>query len=241
MNRNRLGLFFFILSLFGFSTLSSLGIFANERLLFMRERANGYYSPIAYFLSKVSSCHPKVKTPADDLQVMFDIIPLRVIPPFVLGSIVYGLAGLNPEVSSFWKFIMTLVLFNLTASSIVLFLSVAISDLGLANLLGSLVMLYKWVCHLPSPSFFPSPISYVLLRYRLELLYECVVLTRRSSLLFAGLLMNYDRVPTALKWMQTLSFFHAGYEALLVNELRYLQLIEHKASLFRDSYSKPSS
>jgi hypothetical protein len=26
----------------------------------------------------------------------------------------------------------------------------------------------------------------------------------------------------------TLSFFHAGYEALLVNELRYLQLIERK-------------
>ena len=52
-----------------------------------------------------------------------------------------------------------------------------------------------------------------------------------SSLLFAGLLMNYDRVPDGLKWMQTLSFFHAGYEALLVNELRYLQLIERKFGL----------
>ena len=61
----------------------------------------------------------------------------------MLGSIVYGLAGLNPEVSCFWKFIMTLVLFNLTASSVVLFLSVAVKDLGVANLLGSLVMLYK--------------------------------------------------------------------------------------------------
>jgi hypothetical protein len=43
--------------------------------------------------------------------------------------------------------------------------------------------------------------------------------------------MNYDRVPDGLKWLQTLSFFHAGYEALLVNELRYLQLIEHKFGL----------
>jgi len=43
--------------------------------------------------------------------------------------------------------------------------------------------------------------------------------------------MNYDRVPHGLKWMQTLSFFHAAYEALLVNELRYLQLIEHKFGL----------
>ncbi|KAK8846559.1 hypothetical protein IAR55_005645 [Kwoniella newhampshirensis] len=175
--QNRLGLFLFILSLFGFSCLSSLGIFANERLLFMRERANGYYAPFTYFLSKI----------------LFDIIPLRVIPPFVLGSIVYGLAGLNAEVSAFWKFIMTLVLFNLTASSVVLFLSVAVSDLGVASLLGSLVMLY--------------------------------------NLLFAGLLMNYDRVPDKLKWMLTTSFFHAGYEALLVNELRYLQLVERKFGL----------
>lgn len=51
------------------------------------------------------------------------------------------------------------------------------------------------------------------------------------SLLFAGLLMNYDRVPNSLKWMLTTSFFHAGYEALLVNELRYLQLVERKFGL----------
>lgn len=95
----------------------------------LTSRANGYYAPFTYFMAKV----------------LFDIVPLRVIPPFILGSIVYGLAGLNPEVSCFWKFIMILVLFNLTASSIVFFLSVAISDLGVANLVGSLVMLYKLV------------------------------------------------------------------------------------------------
>lgn len=43
--------------------------------------------------------------------------------------------------------------------------------------------------------------------------------------------MNYDRVPNSLKWMLTTSFFHAGYEALLVNELRYLQLVERKFGL----------
>ena len=32
------GIFFFTLALFGFSCLSSLGLFANERLLFMKER-----------------------------------------------------------------------------------------------------------------------------------------------------------------------------------------------------------
>ena len=51
--QNRMGLFFFILALFGFSTLTSLNIFASERILFVRERANGYYSPITYFTAKV--------------------------------------------------------------------------------------------------------------------------------------------------------------------------------------------
>lgn len=95
--------------------------------MFHSHRANGYYSPFIYFVSKV----------------LFDTIPLRVIPPFILGSIVYGLAGLNPDVSCFWKFILTLVLYNLAASSVILFIGIAVADVGVANLLGSLVMLYK--------------------------------------------------------------------------------------------------
>lgn len=43
--------------------------------------------------------------------------------------------------------------------------------------------------------------------------------------------MNYNKVPAGLAWMETVSFFHAAYEALLVNELRYLQLIERKFGL----------
>lgn len=152
--RNRLGLFFFILALFAFSSLTSLGLFANERLLFMRERfvfsssflhrnigsldfsicrANGYYSPFAYFLSKV----------------LFDILPLRIIPSIILGSIVYGMVGLVPNLTEFWKFLLTLVLFNLATASVVFFISVAVANTGLANLTGSLVMLYKYVVSRP--------------------------------------------------------------------------------------------
>ncbi|PWN48384.1 hypothetical protein IE53DRAFT_200044 [Violaceomyces palustris] len=166
--QNRLGLFFFILSLFGFSCLTSLGVFANERALFVRERSNGYYSPLTYFTSKL----------------LFDILPLRVVPPFLFGGCVYFLVGLVPGVAEFWKFILTL------ASSAVFFISIAIKDTGLANLVGSLVMLF--------------------------------------SLLFAGLLINRDRIPWGLRWLQHLSFFHAAYEALIVNELRTLTLTEHK-------------
>jgi ABC-2 type transporter len=51
--QGRLGFFFFVLALFGFSCLTSLGVFASERALFVKERANGYYSPVTYFVSKV--------------------------------------------------------------------------------------------------------------------------------------------------------------------------------------------
>lgn len=124
-----MGIFFFILALFGFGSLTTLNAFASERLLFTRERANGYYAPITYFSAKL----------------LFDIVPLRVIPPFVLGAIIYGPVGLVPTVDSFWRFILVLVLFNLTASSSVLLLSVLIKNAGVANLIGSLVMLFKCV------------------------------------------------------------------------------------------------
>ncbi|KAL1737933.1 ABC-2 type transporter, partial [Schizophyllum fasciatum] len=172
--QNRLGIFFFTLALFGFSCLSSLGLFANERILFMRERANGYYSSFTYFASKV----------------LFDILPLRLVPPLLFGGIVYSLVGLVPSVAAFWKFMLVLVLFNLTTASLVLWLSVAFETVGLASLVGTLVMLF--------------------------------------NLLFTGLLINRDSLGPVLQWLHTVSFFHAAYEALAVNELRYLSLKEHK-------------
>ncbi|KAF9555143.1 hypothetical protein CPC08DRAFT_744300 [Agrocybe pediades] len=172
--QNRLGIFFFTLALFGFSCLSSLGLFANERILFMRERANGYYSSFTYFASKI----------------LFDILPLRLVPPLIYGGIVYGLVGLVPTVAGFWKFLLTLVLFNLTTASVVLWLSIAFANVSVASLVGTLVMLF--------------------------------------NLLFTGLLINRDSVTPAFRWLHTISFFHAAFEALAVNELRYLQLKEVK-------------
>ncbi|KAF5349768.1 hypothetical protein D9758_010179 [Tetrapyrgos nigripes] len=170
--QNRLGLFFFTLALFGFSCLSSLGLFANERILFMRERSNGYYSTFTYFSSKI----------------LFDILPLRIVPPLIFGGIVYGLAGLVPTVVAFWKFILVLVLFNLATATVVLWLSIAFANTSVASLVGTLIMLY--------------------------------------NLLFTGLLINRESVKTPFRFLHTISFFHAAFEALAVNELRYLTLKE---------------
>ncbi|EQL01735.1 ABC transporter (Adp1) [Ophiocordyceps sinensis CO18] len=125
--QNRLGLFFFLLALFGFSTLTSLNVFATERLLFVRERANGYYAPATYFTAKV----------------LFDIIPLRIIPPILMGSIIYPMTGLVPDSTHFFKFMLVLVLFNLAAATICLFIGIVCKDGSVANLIGSLVMLFS--------------------------------------------------------------------------------------------------
>ncbi|CAG8034580.1 unnamed protein product [Penicillium olsonii] len=175
--QNRLGLFFFVLALFGFSTLTSLNVFSSERLLFVRERANGYYHPVTYFASKV----------------VFDIVPLRLIPPIIMGIIVYPMTGLIPAWPEFLRFLLVLVLFNLAAAGICLFIGIIFRDGGVANLIGSLVMLF--------------------------------------SLLFAGLLLNHDAIPKSALWLQSLSIFHYGFEALIVNEVTYLTLIDHKYGL----------
>jgi ABC-type multidrug transport system ATPase subunit len=125
--QNRLGLFFFLLALFGFSTLTSLTVFAPERLLFVRERAKGYYSPVSYFAAKV----------------IFDIVPLRLIPPLIMGAIVYPMTGLIPAWTQFLNFLLFLVLFNLAAAAICLFIGIIFKNGGVANLIGSLVMLFS--------------------------------------------------------------------------------------------------
>ncbi|KAK8237745.1 ATP-binding cassette sub-family G member 2 [Phyllosticta capitalensis] len=175
--QNRLGLFFFLLALFGFSTLTSLTVFAPERLIFMRERAKGYYSPISYFASKV----------------LFDIVPLRLIPPIIMGAIVYPMTGLIPDAAEFWKFMLFLVLFNLAAANICLFIGIVFKNQGVANLIATLVMLF--------------------------------------SLLFGGFLLNHETIPKAALWLQTLSIFHYGFEGLIVNEVKYLSLVDHKYGL----------
>ena len=125
--QNRLGMLFFILALFGFSNLTVLTVFSNERLLFLRERANGYYNPITYFAAKV----------------VFDIVPLRLFPPIILGIIVYPMTGLVPQWGEFLKFMLTLVLFNLAAAAICLIIGIVCKDGGLANMIGSLFMLFS--------------------------------------------------------------------------------------------------
>ena len=56
----------------------------------MRERANNYYRPFAYYMAKI----------------LFDLIPLRVVPPLTMGLIVYPLVGLVPDLEHIAKFLL---------------------------------------------------------------------------------------------------------------------------------------
>lgn len=168
--QNRLGCLFFICAFFGFGAMSSLEFFSKERVLFLRERSNGYYLPSAYYISKI----------------LFDLIPLRTVPPILFGSTVYFLIGLYPTVGAFVRFLVCLVVFNLVSASICLVVAVAFRQAAVANLTASLLILF--------------------------------------SMLFAGFLLNRDRMLFLVSWIQYLSAFRYAYEALLVNELKDIQL-----------------
>ena len=70
--QSRIGSLFFLGSLLAFASLSALSNFVKVRPLFLRERANGYYSPVAFFFS----------------EVIFDIVPLRIAPTIIAACIV---------------------------------------------------------------------------------------------------------------------------------------------------------
>ncbi|CAO3587711.1 unnamed protein product [Absidia cylindrospora] len=168
--QNRLGVLFFTCALLGFASTSALDMFSKERVLFMRERESGYYSPASYFLAKVA----------------FDVFPLRCFPPLVMGSVMYFMIGLNPTMSVFLKFLLVLVLFNLAAAGLCLCFACLCKSVSVANLLANLTMLF--------------------------------------SMLFGGFLLNKEHIPAVLSWLQYLSFFNYGYEALIVNELKDITL-----------------
>ncbi|KAJ1851985.1 (ABC) transporter [Coemansia sp. RSA 1822] len=125
--QNRLGLLIFILAFYGFGCTTSLLVFSEERLLYLRERANAYYSPLAYFMAKVT----------------FDLIPLRVVPPLLLTLIAYPMIGLAATWTQFISFFSTLVLFNLTVASQMFFIGLLAEELVVSNFLASIMLLFS--------------------------------------------------------------------------------------------------
>lgn len=123
--QNRMGLFFFILTYFGFVTFTGLSSFSVERIIFIKERSNNYYSPLAYYISKIIS----------------DVLPLRVVPPVLMMLIIYPLTGLNMSNNGFFKCIGILILFNLSVSLEILTIGIIFKSLNNSIILSVLVLL----------------------------------------------------------------------------------------------------
>ena len=77
-------------------------------------------------------------------KLLFDMIPLRVIPPLILGLIVYPLMGLRSDAPIYFlRFLTALVMFNLTAASIALAISIAIPHLAISNIVYTLFVIFS--------------------------------------------------------------------------------------------------
>lgn len=125
--QNRMGLFFFILSFFGFLTLTGLHSFLIERIIYVRERSNNYFHSFSYYVTRI----------------LCDVLPLRVLPPVIVLAITYPLVGLNMENNGFLKAVLILVLFNLATSLEVLVIGIVVPESGNATLLGVLILLFS--------------------------------------------------------------------------------------------------
>ncbi|KAF8926227.1 hypothetical protein BGZ58_000088, partial [Dissophora ornata] len=170
--QNRAGSLFFMLALLGFSSISALGAFTDTRTLFIKERSNGYYPPAPFIIS----------------TLLFDLIPLRIIPSLFMGCISYFMIGLSPVVATFFKFLLILVLFNIATAMFCLVIAAGVRTTGVASLASSIVMLFM--------------------------------------MLFGGFMINSGNIPAALTWIQYLSMFKYGFEALAVNEVATSQLVD---------------
>ena len=121
-----MGMFFFCIAYFGFTSLSVISLFHEERLIFLRERAGGYYNTFPYYCAKIVA----------------DVIPLRVLPPMLFSVIVYWSAGhLQPYMSNFWIFTGAMVLVNLCATGLNTIISSFCNTQGLANFVASFVLM----------------------------------------------------------------------------------------------------
>eukprot|EP01114_Cavostelium_apophysatum_P002732 TRINITY_DN1241_c0_g2_i3.p1 TRINITY_DN1241_c0_g2~~TRINITY_DN1241_c0_g2_i3.p1 ORF type:complete len:901 (+),score=139.14 TRINITY_DN1241_c0_g2_i3:2952-5654(+) len=124
--QDRAGSLFFLIALLSFGSMSSIDIFFQERSIFVRERATGMYRTSSYFIAKT----------------LCDIVPMRVIPPLMMGGIVYYMIGFQPGWVHFITFQTILLLCSVVATSMCLAISAATPSLSMGNLICILLMLF---------------------------------------------------------------------------------------------------
>jgi ABC-type multidrug transport system ATPase subunit len=162
--QNRMGSLFFIVTLLSFGAITSIDLFFSERLLFLRERATGCYRTSAYFLSKAVS----------------DLIPMRILPPLLLGCIVYWMVGYQPDPFKFGIFLFTLVMISMTSSSMCFVISSISPSVAVGNLIAILLLFFFLIfggflvniSNMPSTVRWITNLSYMTFGYSILLVNE---------------------------------------------------------------------
>jgi len=116
--RDRTGCLFFVSINLMFSNMSALEIFLKERVIFMHEKASGYYRVSAYFVSKL----------------LCDMVPVRILPTAVFCVVVYFMTGLQRDAGKFGWFLLVAELQGMCAAAVCFMFSSLISVFAIANL-----------------------------------------------------------------------------------------------------------
>lgn len=94
--------------------------------MFLREKTGNYYTTASYFMS----------------QFLCDILPLRVVPPIIFSCISYWMIGLRSDAAAFLNFTFILIITNTVAVSLCLMISSAATNVGQANFVTVLLMIF---------------------------------------------------------------------------------------------------
>jgi len=125
--QNRIGFLFFQLAFFGFAGISSLDLILEERSVFCREVQGKFYTPFAYYLSKV----------------FVDGLMLRVIPMVIYDLMTYWTVGLRPGASHFLIYLVATVLFSLCCGALSIAVTMGSKTGGVASLGIILLLLFS--------------------------------------------------------------------------------------------------
>jgi len=145
--QNRIGFLFFQLAFFAFAGISSLDLILEERSVFVREIQGKFYTPWAYYLSKV----------------IVDGLMLRVIPMVIYDVMTYWTVGLRPGADHFFIYLIATVLFSLGCGALSVAVTMGSKTGGVASLGIILLLLFSMMFggFLSARDSIPSWISWI--------------------------------------------------------------------------------
>ena len=123
--QNRAGAIFFVLLCFSFSSLSAIEVFIKDRKILTQELKNHYYVRGAYFI----------------VQILSDIILLRLMPTLLFALVFVAMMGLRSQATHMLIFTYILILVNCICGCFSMILAIIHSNVAAATITSNLFIL----------------------------------------------------------------------------------------------------